>query len=356
MPADRRVYRVNPTTLFKAMRAQVIWGLCPIEERSEPPKIHVCPGLRVSPEQLWNRFDEKLKMKALGRTVYVEVPDPADLVEALQENERESLVHAFQSIIEAKNPNPEKKVNWQDAITFFETASSEKQLEAVLRLREFIAYDMVAFALLRVNLDWLDSVFKEHPWTTESEHQAYRQELLTFLEHFQTVDLPASSELFKLYYWEERINLPDSVRRLLPPGFWPQALREETRAFELGEREVLHNDRRIDPARLAFYVDELGCRKVLETKGWFHDRNYVAFLLRTASGDRVAILDCAEVGNAAYLFYIGRQVEDRDRWTKDAVRSKWELLQTGGPCGTFVRRFIHSAHWRQQVRQYLASH
>jgi hypothetical protein len=353
------------------MRAFLEWGMCPAEERGTPPKIHVCPGLQISPELVWNHFDEMLRFKALGRRVDVKVPH-IDVVVYSLGSQQIALRDKFWSVIYANRPtnqpdpaddsgSPDKSAdsnepNWQDAIKFFEVISIAKQEEALRYLRKYLAYEMTWCAAIKANIEWVDSVHRKHPHLADSRYREFKQGFQQYRDRFETEHFPAAMEFFKLHHWEEHVRLPDCVRRFLPPGFWPHEPRTEARALVLGAREVPPNDRRIDPARLAFYVEELGCRKVLETRGWFDDRNYVAFLLRAASGQRVAILDCAEVGNAAYLFHIGGHGEEQDRWTNDAVRPKWELLHTGGPCGTFIRRFIHSMHWRERVREYLASH
>ncbi len=171
---------------------------------------------------------------------------------------------------------------------------------------------------------------------------------------------------FQIYYWEDEPPITSPTREFLPKGLWPflgemeevlngdQNVEEEPqRDLDLDdEEEVPEDDPRIDQDRFEFYR-QLGCKRVVRPKGWFEGRGYVAYLIKTKSGRPVAVLDCNQYGNAAYLFWM-RQDADEHMWLTQAQDTKREVLTKAGTHGhTFIRRFIHCTGWELRVTNWV---
>ncbi len=171
------------------------------------------------------------------------------------------------------------------------------------------------------------------------------------------------SEFYDTMFWQAAVSPLEPIRRFLPPGSLPPRQQggeqsDEGPTVRIGP-SVSADDPRVDPARFEFYVNVLGCEHVVEPTERFMNGNYVAFLLRAQSGLRVAILDCREPKNAAYVFRIGRAHESgRREWATDAVRTKQDVLARAdaGEPTTFMRRFCHTRTWQTQVRRFLETH
>jgi hypothetical protein len=126
-------------------------------------------------------------------------------------------------------------------------------------------------------------------------------------------------------------------------------------------KEVARSDRRLDPARHAFYTQELHCADPHEPTRTFRVHQYVAYECTLPSGAVVVFFDCKWSKNAAYAFLKQRPGETAPtNWLEYAAKTRWQLitlLNAGLPpqC-PFLGRFAHSAvgDWRQPIRDLLA--
>ena len=98
----------------------------------------------------------------------------------------------------------------------------------------------------------------------------------------------------------------------------------------------------------------MGCKRFVEPDGDFKRRKYVAFLLKSSSGAKFAILDSELTGNAIYLFEVGESIDpDHAEWLKLAKKSKREVLNSSQGKSAFLCRIFHSGDWKIRVKGFL---
>lgn len=171
----------------------------------------------------------------------------------------------------------ERPLSTDDMIRFFDVLTDAQQQV----LLPFLRRDIASFTLGT----WIE---ENRPtgvtWRTPRDLRGYFRVRLRFLADF-----------YDTMFWESVVSPLEPIRRFLPPGTLPPrqgaAGDGENPGVGLGDVPVVRDDPRVDPARFDFYTNVLGCRAVVEPAERFMNGNYVAFLLRAASGLRVAILD-----------------------------------------------------------------
>lgn len=170
--------------------------------------------------------------------------------------------------------------------------------------------------------------------------------------------LAAALPIVDIYFWEEAVAPSASIQQFLPPGtriLDPiQFERADAGGHNVGiSGEVIdRSESRVDPTRLTFYTERLGCKRIVRATGAF--AHYEAFLLRSAHGARYALLDTANVGNAVYIFRID-PAEDANQapWIHEAQKSKSDVLRDASEDGPFVRRIFHSENWMERIERFL---
>lgn len=127
--------------------------------------------------------------------------------------------------------------------------------------------------------------------------------------------------------------VPITVEALLPPGEWPQ---EEKGGTGNGPGPSW-----LDYSRFAF-LQGLCPLETVESMHITGGRAYTAFVVRAASGKRLALVDTIVTENALYVF----DAED-EHWREDAKKTKRELLSERPPC--FLRKIHHNSTWQARI-------
>jgi hypothetical protein len=169
----------------------------------------------------------------------------------------------------------------------------------------------------------------------------------------------------QLLHWQDEAVPGTPINEFLPPGLQvfmgqsgdvPIPSEDEDEEGPPIVIDVNWDDKNvIDPAdvnpdRWAFY-QSLGCKRIVRAPGWFADREYVAYLIMTPGGRKIAVLDRNKYGNAAYIFRVSQQGVALTDWAEDAQLTKSEVIELHGTEGfTFVRRFIHAFGWENRFR------
>jgi hypothetical protein len=405
-PVDR--HPLSAALFVSAMRATIEGGLrWPPRPACEFALRFGRPGDQVSvePERLWGRFGELVTVRnnRRSRGIAVRVPDfrsvkqvvedlcsrvgwpayhefiaelrqharPEDLPPRTNRDQLELLrqqpslgpldpIHLIISMVEQSDPDARAEPLIQDWIRCFDRLSSATQEPLVAKLRTAMALGALDLRVADFEVERLPLQYRVNPDLPANRQEEVSQEL----EQIEVALLIRGAALYvttqgfmDAFFWEQSVLPTERIGRFLPRGIWPREEPEDAGGegrLELTDQEVDRDDPRVDPARFDFYTQELGCRRVVEPEGWSGDRNYVAFLLKAASGARFALLDCIERDNAVYVLRIGHpDTGDASEWAAEARRTKWELIRSQGTGRPFVRRFYHSLLWRDRIRSFL---
>lgn len=118
-----------------------------------------------------------------------------------------------------------------------------------------------------------------------------------------------------------------------------------TRPFSLPEEKI---ELRAHHVRDSFYGELPGFEEIWRTHGFFRQRNYSAYIFRTASGKRIAFLDTDVPDNAGYVFW----VDAAEEWANAGREAKKWVRETHGR-GFLIRVVIHRGEWEKRVRRLL---
>lgn len=132
-------------------------------------------------------------------------------------------------------------------------------------------------------------------------------------------------------------------------------------------QRVQAGDARLDPARQEFYLQAMQCAGPYEPPpGECNKRGYVQYDLEDpATGCQLVILDCNQVGNAAFIFLRRANrgaPEDPDWRVKAAMmrRPLTALLDPGQAAnrGAFLARVEHEpgGEWQEEIRSVVRQH
>jgi hypothetical protein len=341
--------------------------------------------------KFWLRFGQIVYLHHRSRfTVAVQVPSLTFMLQMASTWENAAgLLHSLDEPTEGIErfielfghpgvANPDSANNRPDMqrLLEFERLTLDEQTRGIRILRWLYAHTALMFAL---------NSFAEQQFTASD--QRYAQSILYWLmnapfsyfrRRFQrTVErqreqvpyyLGLWGRFLQIYNWEEEAVLGTPIGEFLPPDLRPvigrggdivtpdpepesQPQIELDLDIETGE-EVEPTDPAVHPDRWAFY-QSLGCNRIVRPEGWFGHRRYVAYLLRTPGGRKLAALDCNTPANAAYLFWVSQEGVPRTAWARHAQLSKREVLQRQGEQGfTFDRRFVHAGDWQNRFRRW----
>ena len=129
----------------------------------------------------------------------------------------------------------------------------------------------------------------------------------------------------------------------LPRGSWPKEEREE----DSESTPPSSSEETIDLERFKFLY---GFRPYLRINLEGRIGNgYEAFMVRTRSGRKVALVENPVTSNALYVFD-----GDMEDWQELAQLSKWEVINSGRP--EFVKRFFHNETFESRLREFLSTH
>ena len=388
---------LEPSELIQAMRKYLSPLFCPKDQRPKPKKVHFqgdgSRRFRCLPTELWGQFGKEVPISVGTQKIDVSVPSAADLLGELILLEESACIASWDSIKAAASKNlDEQYQDWLnndleflhkvDALfALFAAIPAANQAKHLAKFREFLAVELLLYDVLQqvknspVDLTNLQrkallgglktQIRSDLSLGTESELLATSEE--TSIDNqinATSVWIILCYDFFDIYYWEEAVLPRNSIREFLPKGMShpPEVSNSSEQAKTARENPIAESMKAVkktnlDPERELFYRDVLGCKRVVETQGAFKERNYVAFLLKSGSGQMFAILDCPELENAVYIFRIEKkQQSEESDWVQLATQTKADVLATSGSGGPFLRRIFHGEGWQERVTKFLESH
>ena len=360
MPKKKRVrvVQISARQMVDTTAAQAIWQTTPAEERGAMPTLSLGRHQSLSDlSLLWERIGGKLYLKRGREKLELILPDPLAMSEAVTAlGERTQQADALTEKFLKLSPDNHEYVH--EIHARFEQLDAADQAVAIKAVR-------TVYALCCVQCSCDD-------WWRRPAGQAMLNRLPLSIQWMKRdrsaredleIEISCIQLFFEMIDWSIRSRQLPPDQQFLPPGLWPRQEPEEQQIIapaqdeqlELGEEAIAADDVRVDTSRDAYYMGELTCLHRLEPQGWFGSRRYVAYIYQAPSKEMIAILDCAQLGNAAYIFRVGTPVQDLpSAWMADAGQTKLVLLtRPHDRRGTFVRRFVHAVGWQTRLRDWL---